>query len=311
MNYYEQMAEYHRGYEDGKRAMDAKRCAVVARLRVLGMGDSSHENLSNIAKAIHPADWWTPPACGLLRDKIIELLGGATDGCCCGDAVVDCARGAAADNRDGQHAGAEGVSGEIAAKEDANQPDFDENLQNTAKQTTNALQIADGLRNWAHAHVAHDGELWTLGDPLIGELLAIADRIDEAAVEPDPTDYEVTQYYKQLRRWMGEAKHLRDRLKAHAMTLGEAEAERDVWREAARLHEEVAERNERWCASLLDLIKDAATEYQLLQMNYDVVTRSYRELTSRRTPFDVLRSVEQGILTSSEAMDELHEMGWV
>lgn len=72
-------AAYLRGYEDGKRALDDERRAAVVRLCVLGMGDSSHTNLSRIARAIYPADYWTPPACAALRDRIIELLGGVRD----------------------------------------------------------------------------------------------------------------------------------------------------------------------------------------------------------------------------------------
>ena len=82
---YDKMREYARGYDDGARSLDAERYAIVHRLRALPLDGGSHENLSQIAGAIWHSDFgWTASACAALRDKIIELFGGAylreTDG---------------------------------------------------------------------------------------------------------------------------------------------------------------------------------------------------------------------------------------
>lgn len=93
--------EYHRGYEDGQRSMDAGHRAVAMRLRGLRFDGGSHENLNKIAYGIYPcATGWTVESCEGLRDKIIELLGGVHDGV--PDNVSCCACGDDSDNRDGQ-----------------------------------------------------------------------------------------------------------------------------------------------------------------------------------------------------------------
>ncbi len=92
----EGMAEYHRGYEDGRHGMDAEHRAVAMRLRALRFDDGNHENLSNVAYAIYPEHRyaWTPSACAALRDKLIDLMGGVSDenvhvgGLCCDDGCM-------------------------------------------------------------------------------------------------------------------------------------------------------------------------------------------------------------------------------
>ena len=70
-------AAYNRGYEDGQRSMDAEHRAVAMRLQMLRLNEGSHENLSAIARAVHPTEWsWTKGACANLLDKLIRLLGG-------------------------------------------------------------------------------------------------------------------------------------------------------------------------------------------------------------------------------------------
>lgn len=80
MTDYDQAAEYRRGYEDGARSLDAERASVAARLRELDFsGLGSHENLTAIAEVILPdaCYGWTVGACERLRDRIVELMGGA------------------------------------------------------------------------------------------------------------------------------------------------------------------------------------------------------------------------------------------
>ena len=73
--------EYHRGFEDGRHSMDAEHRAIATRLRALPLDGGSHENLSQIAYAIWHSDWgWTKGACSALRDKLIDLMGGVSDG---------------------------------------------------------------------------------------------------------------------------------------------------------------------------------------------------------------------------------------
>lgn len=79
-------AEYHRGYEDGKKAKSADewrlasdREEVVRRLREVKLDGGSHANLSEICKCVYHTDEWTPSACVGLRDELISLLGGNAD----------------------------------------------------------------------------------------------------------------------------------------------------------------------------------------------------------------------------------------
>lgn len=86
---------YHRGYCDGQHSMDAEHRAVAMRLRQLPLDGGSHENLSQIARAVYHADFgWTQGACAALRDKLIDLMEGVSDdtcgaGCCCAAADSD------------------------------------------------------------------------------------------------------------------------------------------------------------------------------------------------------------------------------
>lgn len=72
--------EYHRGYEDGRRSMDAEHAAVALRLRQLRFDEGSHENLHKVAYAIYPcATGWTCESSRGLRDELVRLLGGVSD----------------------------------------------------------------------------------------------------------------------------------------------------------------------------------------------------------------------------------------
>lgn len=87
--------EYDRGYIDGQHSMDAEHRAIAMRLRALPLDGGSHENLSQIARAIYHSDWgWTQGACAALRDELVRLMGGVSDdtcgaGCCCAAADSD------------------------------------------------------------------------------------------------------------------------------------------------------------------------------------------------------------------------------
>lgn len=72
--------QYSRGYHAGQHSMDAEHRAVAMRLRHLPLDGGSHENLSQIARAIYHSDWgWTKGACASLRDKLIDLMGGVSE----------------------------------------------------------------------------------------------------------------------------------------------------------------------------------------------------------------------------------------
>lgn len=69
---------WHEGYVAGQRSMDAEHYAVALRLMHLPLDGGSHENLSQIARAVYHSDFgWTQGACMELRDKLVELMGGA------------------------------------------------------------------------------------------------------------------------------------------------------------------------------------------------------------------------------------------
>lgn len=83
---YEEAAEYHRGYVDGRRAraaqewqLENERQIVVNRLQSLDLNDGSHENLSKICRAIYNASQgWTKEACEELIARLTWLLGSET-----------------------------------------------------------------------------------------------------------------------------------------------------------------------------------------------------------------------------------------
>ena len=83
---YEEAAEYHRGYVDGRRAraaqewqLENERQIVVNRLQSLDLNDGSHENLSKICRAIYNASQgWTKEACEELAARLSWLLGSET-----------------------------------------------------------------------------------------------------------------------------------------------------------------------------------------------------------------------------------------
>lgn len=87
--------EFARGMDAGQHSMDAEHRAVAMRLRQLPLDGGSHENLSQIARAIYHADFgWTHGACASLRDELVRLMGGFSDdtcgaGCCCAAADSD------------------------------------------------------------------------------------------------------------------------------------------------------------------------------------------------------------------------------
>ena len=90
---------YHRGYIDGQHSMDAEHRAVAMRLRALPLDGGSHENLSQIARAVYHADFgWTQGACAALRDELVRLMGGVSDDTCDSQCC-----GACADSDGGSH----------------------------------------------------------------------------------------------------------------------------------------------------------------------------------------------------------------
>lgn len=94
-------SRFREGYEAGRRSMDAEHYQLKLRLQRLKFGDGSHENLSRLAYAIYPCPTgWGKESCEGLRDKLIDLLGGVHDepaqipasgGAC--DADCDCGHG--------------------------------------------------------------------------------------------------------------------------------------------------------------------------------------------------------------------------
>ena len=69
--------QYARGYDDGRRSMDARHYAVALRLQDLTFDGGSHENLRKIAYTIYPcATEWTCESSEGLRDELVRLMGG-------------------------------------------------------------------------------------------------------------------------------------------------------------------------------------------------------------------------------------------
>ena len=75
--------QYHRGFEDGRRSMDAEHRAIATRLRALPLDGDVNCNLSDMALAIWHDDFrWSKDGCRALRDKLIDLMGGVSDDAC-------------------------------------------------------------------------------------------------------------------------------------------------------------------------------------------------------------------------------------
>ena len=136
----ERAKEFDRGYQAGRQAMDAERYAVALRLMHLPLDGGSHENLSQIARAVYHADFgWTKGACRALRDELVRLMGG------------------------------DQPSGIDVLREMDEESDAD----GTSPNDVPTPSITNELRAWAHGL----SDPWKLS--VEEPLLAIADRIDE------------------------------------------------------------------------------------------------------------------------------------
>lgn len=161
-------AEYHRGYEDGKRSMDTDRRAVYHRIMRVMLDGDSHTMLSRLAYAIYPcATGWTGESCEGLRERIIELLGGVHDG------ISDCVRGFACaadcDYRDGQSQSEE-VKGPRGEPGQPGAPDITDELRSF---------VSDRMTKCTVYTTLPDSEPETQLTEEGYKLIAIADRIDE------------------------------------------------------------------------------------------------------------------------------------
>ena len=89
---YVSQQSYHSGFNAGQHSMDAEHRAVAMRLRHLPLDGGSHENLSQIARAVYHADFgWTQGACAALRDELVRLMGGVSDDTCDSQCCGACA----------------------------------------------------------------------------------------------------------------------------------------------------------------------------------------------------------------------------
>ena len=160
-------AEYHRGYEDGQRSMDAEHRAVCHKLKRVMLDGDSHAMLSRLAYAIYPcATGWTGESCEGLRERVIELLGGVHDGV--SNYVPGRACGDDRDNRDGQSQsevkGPRGEPGQPGA------PDITDELRSFVKNRMTEYVVHTTLPgSEPETQLTEEGY----------KFIAIADRIDE------------------------------------------------------------------------------------------------------------------------------------
>ena len=78
MSDYGKMSEYHRGYVDGTKSMDAERASVVSRLRDIEFVDDELKNLLHVASVLlGESVYFGKSGAAMLRKSIINLLGGA------------------------------------------------------------------------------------------------------------------------------------------------------------------------------------------------------------------------------------------
>lgn len=174
--------------------------------------------------------------------------------------------------------------------------------------------ITDELREYAMTRISpNQGMLESIADRIDEQFnricsqhesvlqQTISETIDEHKCEMDElraklSEYEscdLAQTHRTVKRMLGEVKNLHDTLKARADAKPRITKERDGYRKLAK-------RNEQWCDALLDLIRDAAKEYQIAAR----VARRLQERTSElRRERDELQSKLQAISVLCEQDD--------
>lgn len=143
--------QYARGYEDGRRSMDARHYAVALKLNKLTFDGNHHGNLSKIAYVVYPcATGWTCESSEGLRDELVRLLGGVHD-----EHLANIWR----------------TSGEL-----------DENGEFCEIEPRNTVESSKYAENYKSGHITDELRKWTGIDVWSckwEEFDAIADRIDE------------------------------------------------------------------------------------------------------------------------------------
>ena len=157
--------QYARGYEDGRRSMDARHHAVALRLQDLTFDGGSHENLRKIAYVIYPcATGWTCESSKGLRDELVRLMGGVHD-----EHLPNICRTSSEPDENGEFC-------EIEPRNTVESSKYAENYKSG--------HITDELREWASENTIKDMVLTTYPEQhgvhgILEQLIAIADRIDE------------------------------------------------------------------------------------------------------------------------------------
>lgn len=313
-------SEYHRGYEDGKAARDAdqwqlelQRKIVAERLRKVDPSElhGSHEMLSAICKAVQEVTGWTVGACELLRDRLIHLLGGddgtaSNDDRTCPNAVqspsiTDELRKFAEtfhyewyDEKDGSVCyttsdfpptidsvnGADYING-IADR-------IDEQFERICSQHESVLQQT--ISETVDEHECEMDELRADYEQAISDITGVERGEGSDLLMPVDVFLHVRDTLRHdMEMW-------RDRAEDMRVERDDLRAELRVANQTHECNRKLAKRNEQWCDALLDLIRDAAKDYQECQRLLRVFKCHVKDIRRER---DELRAI-------ADRIDEQH-----
>ena len=297
-------AEYHRGYEDGQAVkaadqwqLDRERAKVIEAVKkVVPEGYfGSHNMLSEICRAIYsPVFGWTAEAGRDLCDRLIHLLGD---------------------------------DDETASNDDR-----------TCPIAVQSPSITDELRDWVANHYSgwssKQADGFAIADRIDEQFnriclqqeavlqRTISETIDEHKCEMDElrADYEQAisditgvergegsdllmpvDVYLHVRDGLRhDVEMWRDRAEDMRMERDDLRAELRVANQTHECNRKLAKRNEQWCDALLDLIRDAASEYQTAA---SVAHRLQERVFKLRCERDELQSKLQAISVLCERDD--------
>ena len=279
--------------ESRAELLEMRRWDVAQRLKSLQLPESgSHDMLSRIAKTVYdPIGGWTREACNYLRDQLVDLIGGERDaqhGCSGGAGGCDCRH--ESEEVDGQSRTCPESGLDVSESDDgasitselreyvcihetmttvyATMP-----LQMEDEPTHNGqklLTIADGIDAHA-ARLTHDVEMWRdRAEDMRMERDVLKTKLDELDASG------ATELYRLLKKTIGDAKHIADKLNAHNGMLKESERLRSENAKAAA----VAISN---ACMYLNLLRDAARDYKALQDKLNLVFGMWVSATNGET----------------------------
>lgn len=262
-------AEYHRGYEDGKKAKSAdewrlanERHKAVCNLRKLnlGVGDLLVNNQIRISDAIGAEFNEGDNFSKVMQDRLIYLLSGD-------DVTCPNANGTCPD--DVPIPSSENECNFSTAEYYTDAEDAEPNPAETREEPSDHVSfgthsITAELREWMRIVLTDD-------DPAY----AIADRIDQAHADA------MQSVYDELATELAKTKELLEtsyaKRRAYKLHIDQMKCGSKKWRKRYEDAQTLAEVSEQECAEMLDLLRDAAREYQMREGALDAALAKLKD----------------------------------